>query len=243
MTTKQMHMIRRLLTGGAILGLGSTVILTVRATKKVMDDLAYRNVPLDAIKEDPITVVKLEWKNLLPPLLTSAATVGCIIGTHRFSTRMYSDLIAVYHVSETALKEFKETTAEVVGDKKMIEIKDRLAEKHLDQVHQSDLIDYLEGEMGGQTLFYDAMSGRRFRSNLEAVRKAINDYNHLLLTQSFTMTLNDFYDMIGLRYIELGTRMGWSANHPLEVYFSSTLHNGEPCIVMEPEQIFLVSEL
>lgn len=243
MTTQQMNVIRKVCTAGAVVGLVTTVTLAIKATPKAMQQLEYRKMELAEVKKHPVEAGKATWKCYIPTMISGIATVTCIMGAHHMSNKMYANAFAMYKLSETALKEFKDAAVEVVGDEKVEEIRDRVSEKKMDQTVLPENIRYLSGENGGGDLFYDGLSGRFFMSDLEKVRRVVNDFNHAMITHSYTQSLNDFYDLLDLPYIELGTRIGWSANHLLEMHYTTMLKDNKPCIVMEPEDVYNLSEL
>lgn len=243
MNAQQLNTARTLCTTGAVLGLATTVYLAVKATPKAMAQLEYRQMPIADIKKRPVEAAKATWKCYVPAVASGLATVGCIFGTHHISTVMYTNAFAMYKLSETALKEFKEAAVDVVGEDQVEAIRDRVSEKKLTTSTVPENIRYLQGDNGGSSLFYDGLSGRFFRSDLEKVRRVVNDFNHSMITHSYTQSLNDFYDMLDLPYIELGTRIGWSANHLLNMHYTTMIKDNEPCIVMEPEDIYNLTEL
>lgn len=92
--------------------------------------------------------------------------------------------------------------------------------------------------------FYFTIPGPAdFESDMEKVRKAQNDLNHALLGGDMYLSLNSFYDELGLARIEGGKEIGWSFDHGmLDTKFNSKITDtGVPCIIMEYriEPIFL----
>ena len=70
----------------------------------------------------------------------------------------------------------------------------------------------------GETLCYDVLSGRYFKSDIEKIREAIND----------------LYYAIGLPDIKLGEALGWNIDKGyIDVQFGTHLAaNGTPCLVL-----------
>ena len=85
----------------------------------------------------------------------------------------------------------------------------------------------------GTHLCYDAVTGRYFYSDIEEIRKAVNDLNQTMLNENY-VSLNDFHESIGLPPTELGDLLGWHVNYGLiDVTFSSQIaFNKEPCLVI-----------
>jgi hypothetical protein len=86
---------------------------------------------------------------------------------------------------------------------------------------------------GGDALFQDSISGRFFMSDVETVRKAVNDINASMMHE-MSMTLSDFYHHIGIPATKYSDEIGWTVEHPLEVSFSTTIaDNNRPCMVID----------
>jgi hypothetical protein len=87
----------------------------------------------------------------------------------------------------------------------------------------------------GDTLCYDTISGRYFKSDIEKIRKIVNDLN-LRLRDENSISLNEFYYEFGLDSIKIGDDIGWniSINGYIEPHFSSQLaSDGTPCLVLD----------
>ena len=77
------------------------------------------------------------------------------------------------------------------------------------------------------------MSGRYFESDIEKLRKAVNDLNRRMRDE-IQITLNEFYYEIGLDSIKIGDSLGWDIDKGyIELEFSSQLDkDGVPCLVI-----------
>ena len=120
------------------------------------------------------------------------------------------------------------------GEKKEREIRDKIAEEKVkkDPVESKQVI--VTGK--GKTLCYDVVSKRYFESDIDKIRRAENLLNQRLLREMY-ISLNDFYDEIGLEKLDpcVGDELGWNANiHGfIEIDYSSQLAtDGTPCLVI-----------
>ena len=78
----------------------------------------------------------------------------------------------------------------------------------------------------------DSLSGQTFYSTMEKIRKAMNDTNYELMSQMF-VTLNEFYERLGIKPNKMGEYMGWNTDHMIDLTFSSTVtDDGRPCLVV-----------
>ena len=85
----------------------------------------------------------------------------------------------------------------------------------------------------GDTLCYDSVSGRYFKSSIDQIKKAENSINRTVLTEMY-VSLNEFYDELDLDHTKLGNDLGWNIDDGLiEIDFSSQIaDNGKPCVVV-----------
>jgi Family of unknown function (DUF6353) len=226
----------------------STVVSTIPATVKavrIVDEEATRRMdkwtkdtgedqssyPLDPILT-PFEVIKLTWKEYLPTLGLGIITTGCIISANDINLRRNAALAGLYKLAQTSLNEYQEKVRENFGERKEARLRDELHQDKLEKnpVEKSQVILAAPGE----TLFYDSLSGRYFESDLETVRRVINDYNRDVINTPYK-TLNEFYKELGLEGVAMGRRTGWSTEHGLlQIEFTTRIAtNGKPCIVLD----------
>jgi len=227
-----------ILTVVGVTGLATTVILAVRATPK-----ALYLLELERDKRDPkgnkdlslskIEIIKISWKCYVPAALIGTGTVLCFIGAHSINMRRNAALAGLFTVSEAALREYQEKVIEVIGENKERKIHDSIVQDHLDKNTLSTNEVLLTGK--GEVLFYDSWSGRYFKSEMEKIRKSQNDLNHDLLGGDMYLSLNSFYDEVGLDRIKGGEEVGWTFDAGmLDIHFTSKIADtGVPCIVIE----------
>lgn len=228
-----------ILTGFAVAGLISTSVMAVRVTPKALRLLdlerEYRKK-----KQSPTMnkrdIVKLTWKVYLPPVLLGSATIACIIGANSIGMRRNAALASVYSLTEATLKEYQNKVVETIGVTKEQKIRDDIAKDRVEAnpVDESKII--FTGK--GETLCYDSLSGRYFKSDIEKIRKAENQLNRDLLADNF-VSLNEVYEALGLPPIQIGEDLGWSlwideADSLVSMKFSSQLTpEGTPCLVLD----------
>lgn len=216
----------------AVIGVGVTVVETVKATKK--SEILIEEAEEDKDGEE-LTVketIEVCWKEYIPVVLAAGATVGCVVGANAISLKRSAALLAAYKLSETSLKEYKETAKKVVGEETSEEIKERALQTRIDNNPPTKSNTFATGK--GEVLFYDRSSGRYFRSSMNEVKKAENLFNRQIAFDMFG-SLNDLYDYLGLEPNGIGDELGWSVSDGyLELDFSTQLApNDEPCIVMD----------
>lgn len=220
----------QILTGIGIAGMIATTVTAVKATPKALQLIDEREIKENK-RLSTAEVIKTTWKCYVPAAVTGTLSVACLISASSVSPKRHAALATAYTLSETALKEYQEKTVEVVGEKKEQAIRDAIAQDKLSSNPIDDKQIVMTGS--GETLCYDVLSGRYFKSDIEKIRKAINDLNRDMLSEQY-VSLNDLYYAIGLPDIKLGNDLGWNIDKGyIEAQFGTHLAaNGTPCLVL-----------
>lgn len=223
-----------ILTGIGIAGMITTTILAVRATPKALKLIEEKKKQEQTEKLTPIETVKVAWKPYIPAVVTCISSVACLVGSSSVSARRNAALYSAYKLSETALMEYKDKVIETIGEKKEQVIKDKIIDEKLknNPVSNSNVIITNKGT----SQCFDPLSGRYFESDIELIKKAINKLNEMLLHDMFGyVSLNDFYDELGLDHIDLGDDLGWNIQKGLiDIDLRAKIaDNGKPCIVLD----------
>lgn len=238
-----------ILTGIGITGMITTTVLAVRATPRAVELISdlkkeqlhsitqeqveelHKNGEVDLNPITAIDIVKATWKCYIPAAITGSLSVICLIGASSVNVRRNAALATAYTLSESALKEYQEKVVEQIGEKKEQAVRDAIAKDKLEQdpVTNREVIITEKGD----TLCYDALSGRYFKSDIDKIKKAVNEINRNLLGDMY-ISLNDFYYELGLDNTKLGDELGWNVDNGLiDLNFSSQLaSDGTPCLVI-----------
>lgn len=216
------------------MGIGSgaaCTVLAVRATPKAMKNIDKRKKELETDQLTLTETVKTCWKEYIPSGVAGAVSVFCLIGSSAVSEKRSAALAAAYSLSEATRINYRDKVIEVIGEKKEQEVRDAIARDEIKKhpVRDNEVI----MTRGGNTLCYDSLSGRYFRSSVEKLKRAENEINRKMLDEMY-ISLNDFYDEIGLSHIELGDIVGWNTDKGLvNLWFSSQLTpDDEPCLMV-----------
>lgn len=238
-----------ILTGIGIAGMVTSTVLAVKSTPKALIlieeekrrqnhkilNTVMKNGNVEAVHIDrlrPVEVAKTTWKCYIPAAVTGTMSVLCLIGASSVNVRRNAALATAYTLSETAMKDYREKVIETIGEKKEQTVKDAIAKDKIENnpVNSNEII--MTGR--GDTLCYDALSGRYFKSDIDKIQKAVNEANHQLLLDSY-ISLNELYDWIELDHTKIGDDIGWNIDQGMiEVVFSSQLAtDGTPCVVLD----------
>lgn len=226
-----------LLTGIGIAGMITTTVLAVKATPKaltLMKDKQEELYPDSTQKLTPVETVKTTWKCYLPAAITGVTSVACLIGASSVNARRNAALATAYNLSATALAEYKEKVIETVGEKKEQTIRDKVAEERIkkEPVNNSAII--VSGT--GNTRCFDTITKRRFISDIEQIKRIVNELNRRMINGDDYISLNEFYYELGLTDgCDVGDELGWNVTRGLiEIDFSAQLDaDGVPCIVLD----------
>lgn len=228
------------------LGIGgfiTAIFMSARDTKryelKLDEHIRQKAVDTDTPEEDivvePVEKAKIIAASYWPTMVIAGVSIFFICASDYISGRRTTALAAAYALSEKALTTFQEKAVEKLGEEKVKEIKDDIAEDQI-KANPPAKNSIIMASGNGSTLCYDPMSGRYFYSSMEEIRRAVNSINEILFNEMF-VTLNDFYDYIGLEEIHesRGNTLGWDINHngSLKIDYTSKLTDeGIPCLVL-----------
>lgn len=224
-----------ILTGIGIAGMITSTVMAVKATPKalkLLDEYKFeRGYPEETEKIPPVEVVKTTWLCYIPSAIIGSISVMCLIGASSTNLRRNAALATAYTLSETTLKEYQEKVVETIGEKKERTIREEVAK---DKLVKDPVREVILTEKGGNTICYDAISGRYFKSDRDKIGRAMNELNRRMRDELY-VTLNDFYYEIGLDPTKLGDDLGWNIDKGyLDLAFSSHLDaNDTPCLVID----------
>lgn len=223
-----------ILTGIGIAGMITTTVMAVRATPKALILIAERESETEGVFPNltPIEKVKAAWPCYIPAAMTGCLSIACLIGASSANMRRNAALATAYTLSESALKEYQGKVVETIGEKKEQTVRDSIAKDRLERDPVSGKEVIITDR--GNTLCYDTISGRYFKSDIDKIKKAVNEINKNLLDEMY-VSLNDFYYELGLSNTKLGEDLGWNIEKGLiNLNFSSQLaEDGTPCLVMD----------
>ena len=224
----------RVVSGLSVIGVLGTAALSGigswKACKKVETIKREKGVEHLTFKE----TLKAVWPFYISPVVVGGSTIAGIIASDKMHAKKEAGLAAACGIAEAAIEDFTKKTEEVVGEKKVQEIRDAIAQ---DQVEKDPLkVDETPISVGpGGTLCKEAVCGRYFYSDMETLRRIENRLNYRLNFGEPCLPLNAFYDELHMPHNNVGGLLGWNVTRDglIEFHFSSQItSDGEPCLVV-----------
>lgn len=216
----------------AILFTAGAIVATVKATKKYQEEVEKaeieknkeflkhatdpdqdENAPKEfqglTKTEKLLIAAKCYWLVALLFVLSSGSTIASV----KFSNKQIQALAILASTSEAALARNEKAVEELLGKNKLEKVKMMANEEELKENEppfDDDLIE--RSSLGGNTLFFDPMCCRYFYGDITKIEHAINVANATLLRDVGYLSINEFYQELGLKGIEWGEYIGWDTN-------------------------------
>lgn len=206
--------------GGA--GVITTTVLAVKATPKAMYliEAAKKEKENDLSKREVIAVA---WKPYIPTIIVGSATLACIFGANVLNKRHQASLASAYALLDSSYKEYKQKVSELYGEEVDSEVQYAIAKDHYEEEQVED---------DGKELFFEAYSNRYFRATTETVIKAEYEVNRLLVDDCY-VSLNEYFELLGLPTTDYGQYVGWSASQMFDMYWSAWINFRHEKVEME----------
>ena len=175
-------------------------------------------------------IVQATWKCYIPTVISFATSVVCIICANNVNAKRNAAIATAYSMSEAALHEYKNKVIETIGEEKEKEIAKAVVKDKIEKAPSPNTQVIIAGD--GEQLCLDYISQRYFKSDRETLRAAVNDLNEILNSCDY-VSLNDFYDKIGLERTSIGDEIGWNVSRDGLIQLDITgdiAKDGRPCL-------------
>lgn len=189
----------------------------------------------------PVEVVKSTWRAYAPSVGLGVIGLVCLIAAAHVNSARNAAFAGAASIAEKALYEYQQKVFDILGEDKANEIRDQIAKDHIQKIDVepvSGVDNQVVCSRGtGDTWIYDPVTDRKWKSDLETVRAAMNDFNHDLIGGIYG-SLNDWYYCLGIKGVQIGDDIGWCSDKLLDIRFAAmVLDNGEPAIVLDYETL------
>ena len=205
-------------------GVVATAALAVRATPKALKRIEAAKAVKKA--ENGGNLTRMEtigacWQCYVPAAATGIAVIGCIFGANALNRRQQAALVSAYALVIRSYNDYQRKVKELHGVDAHRRIMEALAaEKSKKQpIYAGTLIgsSSLDFEDAGEEerLFYDAISERYFQATISQVLQAEYHLNRNFALGGGFITLNQFYEFLGIEPVPGGDEVGWMVSDGL----------------------------
>lgn len=211
-------------------------VASFKAAQILEDEKVAKSVRLTSQDDNHFDLTAREkfellWVLYVPAVATGVGTVACIIMANRVQGRRAAAMAAAYSLSERAFTEYKEKVVEKLGEHKERAVRDELAQERVKNHPPKDGFVIITDS--DKVLCHDAFSNQYFHSDMETIRKAVNDVNAQVLHND-SATVTDFYNFIDspeLNPTDISSEMGWNTDKLLECDYTTVLYKDRiPCL-------------
>lgn len=224
-----------ILTGLGVAGAVTSTVLAARAGFRVGMDASTQfheriiegEEPPDEILELKY-ITKMYWKEFIPAGAVGATTIVAIIMANQIGSRRTAAITAAFKLSEQLSEEYKDKVTRTLGLQKEEKMRSELAAEKMEKNPPPAGMLIIGGS---DVLFVDELSGRYFHSQVETVKKAVNDINYKV-NNYFHASVTDFYELIGLEGTKFSDTIGWNSDELLDVQFTATMYQDKPAIML-----------
>lgn len=207
-------------------GVIATAVLAVKATPKALALVEEAEVE----KGEKLTkweTVKVAGPAYIPSIAVGTSTIACIFGANILNKHQQAALASAYALIDNSYKEYKNKLKELYGEEAHNKIVDAIAVEKAEDVRVAsyNLTSYCDLSIVDGTseprLFYDEFSHRPFETTVEQVMNAEYHLNRNFALRGY-VTLNEFYEFLGLEPTEYGSTVGWAVDD--EMYWIDFNH-------------------
>lgn len=236
-----------ILSGIASVGVIASTVMAVKATPKALQLLEdATNKKNDKLSK--IEVIQIASPAYIPTAITCLSTIICIFGANALNRKQQASLMSAYALLNGSFKKYRDAANIVYGDDADSKIRAEVAKTtyiscdssfvHSCSIYNPDM-DF-ENE---KLLFYDFYSQRYFNATLPAVLNAQYHLNRNLSLRG-KVSINEFYEFLGLTPIDGGDDIGWDMDYMITCYDSLWLDfENEYTKIEDGMECFIISTL
>lgn len=194
------------------IGVAATSVMAVRATPKALDILSSHADDEELSKKD---VIKLTWRCYIPAALVGISTITCIAVINVFNKRRQASLASAYAMLNQSYKQYRKAANTVYGDDADSKIRAQAAK---DTYVSADGYSLYSSDLDPESekiLCCDLFSQRYFTATMTSVLNAQYHINRNLCLRG-NVSVNEFYEFLGIDKIDCGDEIGWSLEELIE---------------------------
>ena len=215
-----------ILTVTACIGVAGTAILTSKATIKAI-------YILDTIPDEELSkknIIANTWKCFIPPAIVGIGTIGCIVGSNALNTHMRAQLSKAYNLLSQSYFAYRDQVKEIYGEEghnKVIDgiMKHKCENRYIytQSFFSNDTLNFDTEDPDKIRTFYDQYSNRYYETTIAKQYEAEYHFNRNYVMGG-NLSINDYYDMLGLEKIDGGDSVGFSTFYD-DIYWVDFSHH------------------
>ena len=186
----------------------------VAATTVIALKVKVREPPEDL---NPKAKAVIYLKTYGPTVALATSTIACIFGAYAVSRRQQAIITSAYTMLYTSFNEYKAKVKELYGEEAHNAVMDAIVKEKCKEIRLTagscicsdaclTVVDEFEPEV--VRTFYEPISERYFESTFSKVIEAEYHLNRNFVL-GLDITLNDFYEFLGLSPTDYGYTVGW----------------------------------
>lgn len=182
-------------------GVVATGVLAAKETPTAMRACTDAKVENRRTQLSKLELAKAAIPAYLPAIGTGLATILCIFGANTLNQRQQASLVSAYAMLEQTYRDYRSKVVSVCGKNTDKFIDRAIVEEKEDAEDDRPPWDEVQ-------TFYIEHYGKFFETTMEQVFKAEYHLNRNFALRGY-VTLNEFFDFIGLHRTEDGDKVGW----------------------------------
>lgn len=241
-----------ILTGCALVGLITAQITMYKAAleaDKILEDrrrkLDDSDLPEEAVKEINKQTVKDLAKVFAAPVISTAATGACILGSHSASNKKLALVTTAYNLSESTVRNLNQKMNDVLGEKNTKAVKSAIKKDKLkeDPINRENILIKKVGDMPAKDVGF---SKQEFVSSPAKLESVILDLSDRVRSEMF-IPLNDFLEEVGCEPVKYGQQLGWNVEDTvygrLPIDVSATIDDKKEVFLVVDYDVFARRDL
>lgn len=210
----------------------AAVVTAIKATPKAQKLIEEKKAELKVEKLPVKETVKTVWKCYAPTAACGLASAALIISGTKVSIANTAAMGALYNVSRDAFQDYKESVKETEDEETVKKIEEKAAQKTVDRMPEGSVTKQVYIRDRGIETFIDSMTGQQCDTTVDAVQKAVNDFNRDL--RDVPGSLNDWLCAAGFEECRAGGDLFWDIDRTgyLDISLDSTIKDNVPCFVI-----------
>lgn len=204
-----------ILTVAAMVGVVATAIISAEC-KKAAEEAIKEEEEIKGAPLEPVEKFKRTWYYYIPPVVSSAITIGCIGSAHGIDKKKQLEMIAAYNLLKESSTKFKQYAIDEIGKNKVKQIEHKVHEEDLKRnpVPAEKLELVCDAAYGG-VILNDKITGQIFPTTYEAIYRAAERVNEKLRPYGKGgydwWSWSNFIEDCGGEYSDAAENWGWES--------------------------------